>query len=85
MPDRERYYGVGDIHGRLDLSGALIDSIERDNLQSGKACTTVVMLGDLVDRGPDSAGVLMRARMAGPMAHWNPGWQQRRYAPRIIQ
>lgn len=62
VPPGERYYVVGDIHGRLDLFEALIDAIERDDREAGGAQTTVVLLGDLVDRGADSAGVVRRAR-----------------------
>ena len=62
VPDGERYYVVGDIHGRLDLFEALIDAIEADDALAGTAKTTVVLLGDLVDRGPGSAGVVSRAR-----------------------
>lgn len=62
VPAGQRVYAVGDIHGRLDLFEALIDAIEADDLASEPAETTVVLLGDLVDRGPDSAGVISRAR-----------------------
>ncbi|OGS58797.1 MAG: serine/threonine protein phosphatase [Erythrobacter sp. RIFCSPHIGHO2_12_FULL_63_10] len=62
VPAGERYYIVGDIHGRLDLFDALIGGIEADDAAAGPAQTTVVLLGDLVDRGPDSAGVVRRAR-----------------------
>lgn len=62
VPAGERYYVIGDIHGRLDLFDELIAAIERDDTGAGSANTTVVLLGDLVDRGPDSAGVIARAR-----------------------
>ncbi|MBE5074609.1 serine/threonine protein phosphatase [Erythrobacteraceae bacterium E2-1 Yellow Sea] len=62
VPDGERYYVIGDIHGRLDLFDALIGAIEADDASLGAADTTVVLLGDLVDRGAESAGVLQRAR-----------------------
>ena len=62
IPAGQRIYAVGDIHGRLDLFEALIAEIERDDAQAGTAQTTVILLGDLVDRGPDSAGVVSRAR-----------------------
>lgn len=62
VPDGERYYVIGDIHGRLDLFEALVDAIDRDDAAAGAAKTTVVLLGDLVDRGPDSAGVIELAR-----------------------
>ncbi|WFL79006.1 metallophosphoesterase family protein [Altererythrobacter arenosus] len=62
VPDGQRYYVVGDIHGRLDLLEKLADAIEDDDRRAGTAETTVVLLGDLVDRGPESAGVLRFAR-----------------------
>ncbi|MXP41768.1 serine/threonine protein phosphatase [Altererythrobacter soli] len=62
IPAGQRVYAVGDIHGRLDLFEALIAAIEEDDAQAGAAETTVILLGDLVDRGPDSAGVIARAR-----------------------
>jgi serine/threonine protein phosphatase 1 len=61
VPENCRFYVVGDIHGRLDLFTALIDAIERDVHSSPPAQITVVLLGDLIDRGPDSAGVVERA------------------------
>lgn len=65
VPDGERYYVIGDIHGRLDLLDALIDVIEADDAARGPASTTVVLLGDLIDRGPQSAGVIDRAMAWG--------------------
>lgn len=58
IPAGGRVYAVGDIHGRLDLFEELIERIERDDNARGPAETTIVLLGDLIDRGPDSAGVL---------------------------
>jgi serine/threonine protein phosphatase 1 len=68
VPPGQRIYAMGDIHGRRDLFEKLIDAIEQDDHVAGLADTTVILLGDLVDRGPDSAGVLERAR----------AWQQQR-------
>jgi len=62
VPDGTRYYVVGDIHGRLDLLEALAQAIEDDDRRAGMADSQVVLLGDLVDRGPDSAGVIAFAR-----------------------
>lgn len=62
IPAGERYYVIGDIHGRLDLFDELIAAVERDDQTAEPAETTIVLLGDLVDRGPDSAGVISRAR-----------------------
>ncbi|WP_158914611.1 metallophosphoesterase family protein [Caulobacter sp. S45] len=52
-------YAIGDIHGRLDLLQAIVEKIRVDatSLQRrGKA--TLIFLGDYIDRGPDSKGVL---------------------------
>lgn len=68
IPPGQRVYAVGDIHGRADLFEALIAAIDADDAARDPAETTVVLLGDLVDRGPDSAGVIALAR----------AWQQRR-------
>lgn len=53
---------MGDVHGRRDLFDALVAAIETDDTARGAADTTIVLLGDLVDRGPDSAGVVAAAR-----------------------
>lgn len=62
VPPGERVYALGDIHGRLDLFEALVEAIEADDAAAAPARTTVVLLGDLVDRGSDSAGVVALAR-----------------------
>jgi serine/threonine protein phosphatase 1 len=62
VPPGTRWYAIGDIHGRLDLFEAIIGAIEQDDARAPAAESTVVLLGDLVDRGPDSAGVVRRAR-----------------------
>jgi serine/threonine protein phosphatase 1 len=58
VPEGERVYAIGDIHGRLDLFEQLIAAIDADDAARKPAKTTVVLLGDLVDRGPESAGVI---------------------------
>jgi serine/threonine protein phosphatase 1 len=68
VPAGRRYYVIGDIHGRLDLYDALIAAIEADDAMANPAESRIILLGDLVDRGPESAGVLARTR----------SWQQRR-------
>ena len=65
VPVGERIYAVGDIHGRLDLLRALIAAIEADDNARGEAQTCVILLGDLIDRGPDSAGEIAAARAWG--------------------
>lgn len=62
LPKGARAYAVGDIHGRADLFAALVQAIDADDAARGQAQTTVILLGDLIDRGPDSAGVVAQAR-----------------------
>ena len=57
--DNPRLYVIGDIHGRLDLLDRLIDEIDRDAKEQGAKSLTVT-LGDYIDRGPDSRGVIER-------------------------
>ena len=57
-----RAYAVGDVHGRLDLLDSLLAEIERDMAARPAARTFIIFLGDLIDRGPDSAGVVERLR-----------------------
>lgn len=62
VPGGERYYVIGDIHGRLDLLKALAKQIDRDTADNPSLSVKVILLGDLVDRGPESAGVIRFAR-----------------------
>ncbi|MGY6551284.1 MAG: metallophosphoesterase family protein [Erythrobacter sp.] len=62
VPAGRRYYAIGDIHGRLDLYNGIIRAIEDDDACASAADSRVILLGDLVDRGQDSAGVLARTR-----------------------
>lgn len=57
-------YAIGDIHGHLDLLHHAHDLITID--QAGHGPGTIVHVGDLVDRGPHSAGVVdyLRAGVA---------------------
>lgn len=54
----ERIYAIGDIHGRADLFEKLLNMIEKDSASRGRAEIGIILLGDLVDRGPDSARVV---------------------------
>lgn len=58
VPDGSRVYAIGDVHGRLDLLRTLIALIDSDNAARGPAETTVIMLGDFIDRGPHSSEVI---------------------------
>lgn len=57
-----RAYVVGDIHGRLDLLEELLAKIDADLQQRPSPKTLLVFLGDLIDRGPNSAQVIERLR-----------------------
>jgi serine/threonine protein phosphatase 1 len=61
-PRGYRAYAVGDIHGRLDLLDRLLAVIERDVEQRPTRKSLLIFLGDLIDRGPDSSGVIDRLR-----------------------
>jgi serine/threonine protein phosphatase 1 len=61
-----RAYAVGDIHGRLDLLNLLLEKIEADIASRPPARNFIVFLGDYIDRGPDSAGVIERLRTYAP-------------------
>ena len=61
VPTGERIYAIGDIHGRSDCLDALIAAIDADDRARGPARTTLIFLGDLIDRGADSRGVIERA------------------------
>ena len=60
LPDGVRAYAVGDVHGRLDLLDALLATVGADDAARRPAETVLIFLGDLVDRGPDSAQVIER-------------------------
>jgi serine/threonine protein phosphatase 1 len=55
----DRIYAIGDIHGRHDLLRQLLDEIgEHSSMLPKPGALHLVFLGDLVDRGPDSAKVV---------------------------
>jgi serine/threonine protein phosphatase 1 len=74
VPPGKRVYAIGDIHGRSDLFKTLIAAIDADDAASAPAQSTVILLGDLVDRGADSAGVIAAAR----------AWSQRREVQYLV-
>lgn len=65
IPAGQRVYAVGDIHGRLDLLDQLLDAMDQDDAARAEADHHVIFLGDLVDRGPSSAGVVERLMEIG--------------------
>jgi serine/threonine protein phosphatase 1 len=68
-PDGWTVYAVGDIHGRIDLFETLLDAIDDDleSLPPGRQAA-LVLLGDYIDRGPDSRAVIELAASIAPEA-----------------
>lgn len=60
VPEGERIYAVGDVHGCLALLDRMLAAITADNSARATATTTLVMVGDLIDRGLESRGVVER-------------------------
>ncbi len=56
-------YVIPDLHGRSDL---LALALERIDAHAAGNAATLVVLGDYVDKGPDSRGVIARLRAAMP-------------------
>lgn len=54
----ERVYAIGDVHGRYDLLATLIDRLWDDTQTRAKARGRIVVLGDFIDRGPQSRAVV---------------------------
>jgi len=61
-PRGYRAYAIGDIHGRLDLLDQLLATIEQDVERSPARKSLLIFLGDLIDRGAESRGVVERLR-----------------------
>ncbi|MQX35560.1 metallophosphoesterase family protein [Roseospira navarrensis] len=57
-PEGLRLYAIGDVHGRKDLLDRLHDRIRADIARHPDRTPVVIHLGDYVDRGPDSRGVV---------------------------
>jgi serine/threonine protein phosphatase 1 len=66
VPADTAVYAIGDIHGRSDLLAELHAGIVADAASRGATRRVIVHLGDYVDRGPDSAGVVYRLLDAVP-------------------
>jgi serine/threonine protein phosphatase 1 len=66
VPEGRRVYAIGDIHGRADLLRRLHLGIAEDAGEGGPADNLILYVGDLVDRGPDSNGVIDAVMAAAP-------------------
>ena len=58
VPEGRRIYAIGDIHGRRDLLSELHRVIAADARSAAKLDKICVYIGDYVDRGDDSRGVI---------------------------
>lgn len=58
VPDGTIVWAIGDIHGRLDLLVPLVEAIMADAAASAAERKVVIFLGDYIDRGPESRGVI---------------------------
>jgi serine/threonine protein phosphatase 1 len=58
VPSGSRVYAIGDVHGCCGLLVSLLHNIEQDSARRAAARVQIVFLGDLIDRGPDSRGVV---------------------------
>jgi serine/threonine protein phosphatase 1 len=58
VPPGVRVYAVGDVHGRADLLQDVFEKIDWDRAASPAPRCFEIYLGDYIDRGPDTAGVI---------------------------
>jgi len=71
VPSATRVYAIGDIHGCRDALERLLAEIAADAWPY-RGRVILVFLGDLVDRGPDSGGVIeriLRSQLPGDEQH----------------
>lgn len=76
LPEGLLIYAVGDVHGRLDLLDVMLERIGVDASKAQAGRRILVFLGDYIDRGPNSKGVidtLIDGLPAGFEAHFLKG------------
>lgn len=54
----KRIYAIGDVHGYVDVLARMHDAIEKDLRAHPIDAAKIIYLGDYIDRGPDSKGVI---------------------------
>ena len=74
MPEGEAVYAIGDIHGRLDLVERLLILIGADIRAHPGLRSTIVFLGDFIDRGPASRQVVELLMGGAPAYLGGVGW-----------
>jgi serine/threonine protein phosphatase 1 len=68
LPPERRIYAIGDIHGCDTQLGNLHALIAEDLARRPIAAPLLLHIGDYVDRGPDTAGVITRLLRGSPIA-----------------
>lgn len=58
VPPGVRIYAIGDVHGRADLLQRALDTVDADLAADPADHSVLIGIGDYIDRGPDSRGVL---------------------------
>lgn len=66
IPDDTIVYAVGDVHGCSRLLATVMDWIDEHAAGHSFAQKKIVFLGDVIDRGPDSRGVIDRLLPESP-------------------
>jgi serine/threonine protein phosphatase 1 len=65
LPEGVRIYAIGDVHGRADLLDQLFKRIDAHIAAHPVVRPIHVLVGDYIDRGPNSRGVLDRLILRG--------------------
>ncbi|MBE7202280.1 MAG: serine/threonine protein phosphatase [Parafilimonas terrae] len=60
VPDGLRVYAIGDVHGHADLLDRMAELVADDLRRDPPREARAVFVGDYIDRGPDTAGVIER-------------------------
>ena len=58
LPEGVRIYAIGDVHGRADLLDRLLSRIDADVAKRPAVRPIHLLVGDYIDRGPESRAVL---------------------------
>lgn len=67
LPPDLRIYAIGDVHGCVAAHASVLEQIAEDHEARPVPEAVVIHLGDLIDRGPDSAAVLARVAQGSPI------------------
>lgn len=58
IPEGTTVWAIGDVHGCADLLQALVEAVRAEARLEPARRKVVIFLGDYIDRGPDSRGVI---------------------------